>query len=181
MTSHELYLKAIKEMYPDVAIGRLSSKIAFHKDWAITRAVFAFKTFTTVKSMISDKKLVYDDRTSIFDDDNSDESVASYMQKKPKKKNLDDEDKKFFTCLPTFYAMFFAFDSKDFVESYCPFAKHNKCWQEKNSLGSILDGYECRNRPFKADELRDHVSQNLPNLGVSWESSYSYMNFTRTS
>ncbi len=56
--------------------------------------------------------------------------------------------------------MFFAFDSKDAVESYCPFAKHNKCWQEKNSLESILDGLECKNRSFKADELRQHVSQN---------------------
>ena len=60
MTSHELYLKAIKEMYPDVVIGRLSSNIAFHEDWATTRAVAALKAFTTVKSMISDTKLVYD-------------------------------------------------------------------------------------------------------------------------
>ena len=73
---------------------------------------------------------------------------------------LDEEDKKFFTCLPTCYAMFLAFDSKDAVESYCPFANHNKCWQETNSLESILDGYECKNRSFKADELRQHVSQN---------------------
>ena len=32
--------------------------------------------------------------------------------------------------------------------------------QETNSLESILDGYECKNRSFKADELRQHVSQN---------------------
>ena len=74
--------------------------------------------------MLTEEKLVYDD--------DSDESVASHMQKKPKKMNLDDEDKKFFTCLPTCYAMFFAFDYKDAVESYCPFANHNKCWQETN-------------------------------------------------
>ena len=81
--------------------------MAFHEDWGTTRAVAAFKAFTTVKNMISDEKLVYDDRTSLFDDDDSDTSVASYMQKKTKKKNLDNEDKKFFTCLPTCYAMFF--------------------------------------------------------------------------
>ena len=54
--------------------------------------------------MISDKNPVYDDRTSLSYD--SDESVASYMQKKPKKTNLDDEDKKFFICLPKCYAIF---------------------------------------------------------------------------
>ncbi len=54
--------------------------------------------------------------------------------------------------------MFFAF-AKDAVESYCPFANHNKCWQEKKSLESVLDGYECKNRSFKADESREHVSQ----------------------
>ncbi len=78
--------------------------MAFHEDWATTRAVAALKAFTTVKSIVSDKKLVYDDRTSLSYD--SDESVASHIQKKPKKTNLDDEDKKFFTCLPTCYAMF---------------------------------------------------------------------------
>ena len=95
--------------------------------------------------MLTEEKLVYDDRTSLSDydnsdesgasnDDDSDESEASRMwkkPKKPKKKNLDDEDKKFFTCLPTCNAMFFAFDSKNVVESYCPFAKHNKCWQKR--------------------------------------------------
>ena len=111
-----------------------------------------------MKSMINEEKLVYDDRTSLSYD--SDESAASHMQKKPKKTILDEEDQKFFTCLLTCYAMYFAFNSKDAVESYCPFAKHNKCWQEKNSLESILDGYECKNRSFKANELRQHVSQN---------------------
>ena len=108
--------------------------------------------------MIADKKLEYDDRASLSDDD-SESSVASYMQKKPKKTNMDDEDKKFFTCLPTCYAMFFAFDSKDFVGSYCPFSKHNKCWQKKNSLESILEGFDCTGKPFKAEGLRQHVSE----------------------
>ena len=44
--------------------------------------------------MITEKKLVYDNRTSLSDDENSDGSCASYVQKKPKKTNLDDEDKK---------------------------------------------------------------------------------------
>ncbi len=127
--SHDLYLKAIEEMYPTFGTGRLRSNMAFQEDWATTRAVAAQKAFITVKSMITEEKLVYDDGTSLYYD--SDESVASYMKKKPKKTNLDDKDKKFFTCLPTCYAMFFAFDSKDAVESYCPFANHNTCWQKR--------------------------------------------------
>ncbi len=140
MTSHDLYLKAIKEMHHDVVIGWLSSNMSFHKDWAKTRAVAALKACMTVNSMISDKKLVDDDRTSLFDDNDSVASIASYMKKKPKRENLDDKNQKFFTCLPTCYAIIFAFDSKDAAESYCPFACHDKCWQQKNSLGSILDG-----------------------------------------
>lgn len=134
MTSHDLYLKGVKEMYPHTNIEWLRSSMAFHEDWASTRAVAALTAFISVKSMISDGKLVYDDRASLSDDDSSKSIVASYMQKKPKKKNLDDKDKKFFTCLTTCYALFFAFDSKDAVKSYCPFAHHDKCWQEKNSL-----------------------------------------------
>ena len=73
--------------------------------------------------------------------------------------NLDEDDKKFFTSLPTCYALFFAFDSKDVSESYCPFAKYNEGWQKMNSLEPILSGYTCRNRSFKAVELRQHVEQ----------------------
>ena len=72
-------------MYPGVVIYWLSSNMAFHEDWATVRAVAALKAFTTVKRFISDKKLIYNDRTSISDDDDSDESGASYMQKKLKK------------------------------------------------------------------------------------------------
>ncbi len=57
--------------------------MAFQKDWAAVRATAALKAFTKVKSMITEENLVYDDRTSISYD--SDESNASYMQKKPKK------------------------------------------------------------------------------------------------
>ena len=101
--------------------------------------------------MISDEKLVYDDRSSLSDDDDSDGSSPSNVCKKPMKKNLDDEDKKSFTCLPICYAMIVPFNSKDAVGSNCPIASHNKCWQEKKYLESILDGYECKNRSFKAD------------------------------
>ena len=86
--------------------------------------------------MLTEGKLVYDDRTSLSDYYDSDESGASNNNewkkpKKPKKTMLDEEDRKFFTCLPTFYAIFFAFDSKDVVKSYCPFSNHNKCWQKR--------------------------------------------------
>jgi hypothetical protein len=42
--------------------------------------------------------------------------------------NMDEEDKKFFTSLPTCYALIFAFGSRDVSESYCPFAKHHENW-----------------------------------------------------
>ena len=153
--ARDLYLKAIKEMYPQHNIDRLKSNMVIHEDWATTRAVAASKAFITVKSMISDEKLGY----AQSDDDDSDASDSDDKPKKPKKLNLDDGDKKFFTCLPTCYAMFFAFDSKDVVKSYCPFSNHNKCWQKKNSLESILEGFDCTGKPFKAEGLRQHVSE----------------------
>ena len=70
--------------------------------------------------MITEKKIVYDNRTSLSDDESSDGSYASYIQKKPKKVNLDEDDKKFFTSLPTCYALFFAFDSRNVSESIPP-------------------------------------------------------------
>ena len=159
LTTKEMYLKAIQEMYPEANMGLLSSNLAIYEDWDNVRAVAALKAFTAVRKMITEKTLVYDNRTSLSDDEDSDGSCASYMQKKPKKTNLDDEDKKFFTSLPTCYSLFFAFDSKDAAHSYCPFSSHNKCWQSKNSLETVLDGYECRNRPFKSNELQQHVAQ----------------------
>ena len=90
-------------MYPELNVDRLSNHMIFREDWATVRASAALKlkTFTAVKNMITEKKIVYS--TSYSDD----ESVASYIQKKPKKTNLDDEDKKFFTSLPTCYSLFF--------------------------------------------------------------------------
>ena len=85
ITSHDLYLKAMKEMYPQTNIEWLRSSMAFHEDWAKTRAVAALKAFISVKRMISDGILVFDDRASLSDNDSSESSVASYMQKKPKK------------------------------------------------------------------------------------------------
>ena len=84
-----------------------------------------------MKSMLTEGKLVYDDKTSLSDYYDSDESGANQMKKKTKKTMLDEEDKKFFTCLPTCYAMYFAFDSKNVVESYCPFAKHNNVGKKR--------------------------------------------------
>ncbi len=158
-TKNDLYLQAIQEMYPGINTGRLSSNLAYYENWAQVRATAALKAFTTVKKMITEKKIVYDNRTSLSDDESSDGSYASYIQKKPKKVNLDEDDKKFFTSLPTCYALFFAFDSRNVSESYCPFAKYNESWQKMNSLEPILSGYTCRNRSFKADELRQHVEQ----------------------
>ena len=66
--------------------------------------------------MISDKKLVYDNRTSLSDDEsftdsNSDDEpsdgiYASRVHKTARKTNLHDDDKKFFTSLPTCYSIF---------------------------------------------------------------------------
>ena len=70
-------------MYPQPNTDWLRSIMAFHEDWATTRAVAALKAFTTVKSMITGENLVYDDRTSLSYD--SDESAASHMHKKLEK------------------------------------------------------------------------------------------------
>ena len=162
-TTKDLYLQAIQEMYPGINTGRLSSNLTYFENWTQVRATAAFKAFTTVKKMITEKKIVYDNRSSLSDDESSagssESSPAGCVQWRPKKVNLDEDDKKFFTSLPTCYALFFAFDSKDASESYCPFAKYNEGWQKMNSLEPILSWYTCRNRSFKADELRQHVRQ----------------------
>ena len=93
-------------MYPGINTGRLSSNLTYYENWAQVRATAALKAFTTVKKMITEKKIVYDNRTSLSDDESSDGSYASYVQRKPKKLNMDEEDKKFFTSLPTCYALF---------------------------------------------------------------------------
>ena len=71
------------------------------------------KAFNTVKNIITDNKIVYDNRTSISDDESSNGSYASYVQNKQNKVDMDEDDKTFFTSLPTHYAVFFAFDSRD--------------------------------------------------------------------
>ena len=96
-TTNDLYLQAIQEMYPGINAGWLSSHLTYYEDWAQVRATAALKAFTTVKKRITEKKIVYDKRTSLSDDESSDGSYASYVQKKPKKVNLDEDDKKFFT------------------------------------------------------------------------------------
>jgi hypothetical protein len=80
-----MYLKAIKEMYPDTNIGRLCSGLSFYDDWERVRAVAALKAFNTMKNMITDKRLVYHNNASLSDYDDFHESVASYMQKSLRK------------------------------------------------------------------------------------------------
>ena len=126
----------------------------------------ASNAFRAVKDIIEAKEPVSgssnDDDKRYDSDGNTVASVASYMEKKPKKTNLDDEDRKFFTSLPTCYALYFAFATSDVSKSYCPFAKYNKSWRESHSLESILDGMECKGNGFTADGLRDHISQCNP-------------------
>ena len=54
--------------------------------------------------MITEKKNVYDNRSSLSDDESSDGSSdgspAGCVQWRPKKVNLDEDVKKFFTSLP---------------------------------------------------------------------------------
>ena len=160
----ELYLIGVQDMYPELTIGSsLRSNMVLDEDWPNHRVNAADNAFRAVKDMIQAKELSLgssDDDDKDYDSDgNSVSSVASYMQKKPKKTNLDDDDRIFFNSLPTCYALCFAFDTRDVTKSYCPFGKFNKCWQEKNSLQTILDGIECKSKPFTADGLRDHISQ----------------------
>jgi hypothetical protein len=139
-TTKDLYLQAIQEMYPGINTGRLSSNLTYYENWAQVRATAALKAFTTVKKMITEKKIVYDNRLSLSDDESSDGSSdgspVGCVQWRPKKVNLDEDDKKFFTSLPTCYVLFFAFDSKDDSESYCPFAKYNEGWQKNEFIGT---------------------------------------------
>ncbi len=90
-TSQESYFNAIQEMYPEMNVHRLSSHLIFYENWATVRASAGLKAFMAVKNMITEKKIVYS--TSYSDDDYSDESVASSVQKKPNKTSLDYEDK----------------------------------------------------------------------------------------
>jgi hypothetical protein len=166
--SKEMTIKEIQTMFPNMNCGRLSSNIKFSEDWVLDRARAAEKAFITVKKMISDKKLVYDSRTSLSDDESfnyslsddesSDGIYASRVHKMTRKTNVDNDDKKFFTSLLTCYSMFSAVDLRDVVHSYCPFAKLNECWREKNALVTILDGYDCKNKAFQADGLQQHIS-----------------------
>jgi hypothetical protein len=75
-------------MYPGINTGRLASNLTYYENWAQVRATAALKTFTTVKKMITEKKIVYDNRTSLSDDESSDGSYASYIQKKTKQSEL---------------------------------------------------------------------------------------------
>jgi hypothetical protein len=129
-TTKDLYLRAIQEMFPGINTGWMSSNLTFYENWAQVRTTAASKTFINVRNMIVEKKIEYDNRTSFSDDESSDGSYASYVQKTPMKLKIDEEDEKFFTDLPTCYALFSAFGSGDISEGYCPFAMHNEGWQK---------------------------------------------------
>ena len=77
--TNDLYLRAIQEMYPGINTGRLSSNLTYYENWTQVRATVALKAFTTVKKMITEKKIVYDNRTSFSDDESSNGSYASYV------------------------------------------------------------------------------------------------------
>ncbi len=72
------------------------------EDWVQERARAAENAFITVKKMIPDKKLVYDNRNSLSDnasfndshsdDESSDGIHASHVHKNTRKTNLDDDD-----------------------------------------------------------------------------------------
>jgi hypothetical protein len=85
-TTNDLYLQAIQEMYPGINTGRLSSNLTYYENWEQVRATAALKAFTTVKKMTTEKKIVYDNRASLSDDESSDGCYASYVQKKQRKR-----------------------------------------------------------------------------------------------
>lgn len=161
--TREMYLTAVKDVYPEHNMDYLNKHMVLDEDWPNVRVNAASNAFRAVKDMIQAKELVFgsrdDDHNGYDSEGNSVSSVASYMQKKPKKTNLDEEDRKFFNSLPTCYALYFAFDTSDVSKSYCPFANYNKSWRKRHSLESILDGMECNGKGFTADGLRDHISQ----------------------
>ena len=63
LTTKEMYLKAVQEMYPEADMCLLSSNLAIFEDLDNIRTVAALKAFTAVRKMITEKKLVYDNRT----------------------------------------------------------------------------------------------------------------------
>ena len=71
-------------MYPRINTGWLSSNLTFHDNWAQVRATVSLKAFTTVRNMITEKKIVYGNRMSFSDDESLNGSYASYLQKKIK-------------------------------------------------------------------------------------------------
>ena len=161
--TREMYLTAVQDMYPEHNIDYLRSHMVLDEDWPNVRVNAASNAFRAVKDMIQAKELVFgssnDDDKCYDSDSNTVASAASYMEKKPKKIYLDEEDRKFFNSLPTCYALYFAFDTSNVSQSYCLFAKYNKSWRESHSLESILDGMECNGKEFTANGLRDHISQ----------------------
>jgi hypothetical protein len=89
--------------------------------------------------MITDNNIVYHNRTSPSDDESSDGSSDGSLMavyRKTKESEMGEEDKKFFTSLPTCYDLFLAFNCRDVSERFCPFAKHNEGWQKNEFIGN---------------------------------------------
>jgi len=61
--------------------------------------------------------------------------------------------------------LFINFDTNGACHSYCPFASHNKSWQDKNFLEALIGDHEGTNKAFNRDELRQHVRMSHAN---SW-------------
>ncbi len=157
------YLKSVAQLYPSMNMGYLRSHMVLDEDWLVKRDNAAVKARRAVEALIEAKQLVFQschDNDKHYDSDgNSVSSIASYMQKKAEKTNLDENDAEFFRQLRSCFSMYFAFDTRDISESYCPFAKFNKCWRKLFKLESILEGMECNGTGFTANGLRDHISQ----------------------
>jgi hypothetical protein len=67
-TTKDLYPRAIQEIYPGINTGWMSINLTFYENWAQVRATAALKAFITVKTMITEKKIKYDNRASLSDD-----------------------------------------------------------------------------------------------------------------
>jgi hypothetical protein len=61
-------------MYPNTEIFRIEFHTIISEDWRHVRGRASLKAFTTVKNLIANGHLRYDDRTSLSDDEWDDQS-----------------------------------------------------------------------------------------------------------
>ena len=90
--TREMYLTAVKDMYPEHNMDYLRSHMVLDDDWRNVRLNAASNAFRAVKDIIEAKEPVSgssnDDDKQYDSDGNTVASVASYMEKKPKKTYL---------------------------------------------------------------------------------------------